>query len=518
MWARPAMATLAPMRSPLPLRTLLLAVVAACALAPAAAHAAVMTQENGGLVYRGEGSEGLSLLVSSYEDNGVKYLSMYDSGADRIAYDGTGCFTNEYAGSGVFYCPMPSSLRIEGSDGKDSISIFSASDVPDSMAISIDGKGGDDQIKDAYDGQAGRTLLGGPGNDTVIGYGGDDTIDGGDGNDTVDGGEGNDVVRGGAGDDVLWGDHYQSPGADVIDGGPGVDQIDEWTIPGGDVHPLPTVTQDGVADDGRPGEGDNVTNVEKFQFHITTTFKGSDADETVEVLNVDEGSSNLDGGGGNDVLKAYDMNDTVSGGPGDDRLEGGLGNDTVTGGPGKDTIMGDASSSYCSYLGSCKVPFGNDTIYAQDGEVDQIDCGIGEDTAYVDPIDVVTNCETVIKGAGGPAPAAGQPAPSGSAARATLTLIGTSKLKTLLAGRLTVGVPCSAACRVSVTARSRGKTVATGRATLLSAGTAKVKLKVAKKARTSVKRAKSLNVTLTATITTAGGKPQKLTRSLALKK
>jgi len=37
-------------------------------------------------------------------------------------------------------------------------------------------------------------------------------------------------VRGGAGDDELWGDHYQDPGADLLDGAPGVDTTDEWTL------------------------------------------------------------------------------------------------------------------------------------------------------------------------------------------------------------------------------------------------------------------------------------------------
>ena len=46
-----------------------------------------------------------------------------------------------------------------------------------------------------------------------------------------------------------------------------------------------------------------------------------------------------------------------------------------------------------------QVPFGNDAVDARDGEADQVDCGIGEDTATVDKIDTVVNCEKVI-GAG----------------------------------------------------------------------------------------------------------------------
>jgi hypothetical protein len=39
---------------------------------------------------------------------------------------------------------------------------------------------------------------------------------------------------------------------------------------------------------------------------------------------------------------------------------------------------------------------GNDTILAADGKVDQVDCGLGDnDTAYVDELDDVVNCENV---------------------------------------------------------------------------------------------------------------------------
>ena len=64
--------------------------------------------------------------------------------------------------------------------------------------------------------------------------------------------------------------------------------------------------------------------------------------------------------------------------------------------------------SRCTYY-SCKIPYGNDVINARDGEADNIDCGIGEDKAIVDAIDVVANCETVDGGGsnGGPARAGG---------------------------------------------------------------------------------------------------------------
>jgi hypothetical protein len=136
----------------------------------------------------------------------------------------------------------------------------------------------------------------------------------------------------------------------------------------------------------------------------------------------------------------------------------------------------------------------------------------------VDAIDVVANCETVNKGAATAPQAAQNTNKGGKGAAKGLTIVGSAKIKQLLAGKLSVKVPCGAACRVTVTAKSGKKTVATGRATLLEAGTATVKLKAAKKAKSSLKRAKKVKLTLTASVAGASGKPAKLTKTLTLKK
>src|SRR3954453_11618658 len=123
---------------------------------------------------------------------------------------------------------------------------------------------------------------------------------------------------------------------------------------------------DGVANGGPPGENDTVLNVEKIESHASRTIAGGAGDDEFRVYaNLDEGNSTLLGNGGNDKLTAGDYTDTLDGGAGDDVLIGGLGNDTITGGPGRDTINGDATASTCG-LYECKVPFGNDVIYARD--------------------------------------------------------------------------------------------------------------------------------------------------------
>src|SRR3954447_17860834 len=134
-------------------KTLTAALVAATVLlAPAAAHAATVSLENGAIVYRGEGSEGLSLLVTTYEDwqSGQTYLDLYDSGADRQVVNSGPCQLDGTAGAVL--CPLDPSqpLRIEGSAGNDRLSIFD-SEVPDAKAITINGGAGNDTIQDAYD-------------------------------------------------------------------------------------------------------------------------------------------------------------------------------------------------------------------------------------------------------------------------------------------------------------------------------------------------------------------------------
>jgi len=166
-------------------------------------------------------------------------------------------------------------------------------------------------------------------------------------------------------------------------------------------------------------------------------------------------------------------------------LNGGYGNDTITGGPGQDTIQGDANSTTCGYWSyTCKIPFGNDVINARDGEVDNVDCGVGTDQAIVDTIDVVANCETVDGAA---------PVKPTDPSKQKFSWKASGKKKG------TVTVPCAAACKVSVSLTAKGKKLATGRKTLLKAGTAKLTLKFAKPRR-------NVTATLKVTVESADGK------------
>jgi len=498
------------------IKTTLLAACAVALIAPAASQAATLGMEGDTLVYRGEGGEGNSLLLTDYEDwdTGVTYLRFSDYGADRVVINTDVCQDHQYGGIICERNPTRP-IRIEGSAAKDDLSIYSSDAVPDSIPVTIHGNGGDDRIKDAYDSSAGRLLTGGAGNDEIDSYAGDDTVDGGDGNDKLDGGEGNDRVLGGGGDDEVDGDGYKDPGADLIDGGPGYDYVDGWSTPEDlQRQPAVNVTLDGLANDGRPGEGDNVLNVEDFQMYVVGAFTGTDAREKIVIFNPgNSGTSTLIGRGGDDELVGHDFDDAVDGGAGNDHVEGGLGNDTVTGGPGRDVIYGDATASRCTYY-SCKIPFGNDVINARDGEPDQIECGIGQDRAVVDAVDTVSGCETV-EGAGSNG---GPGGPSGG--KVTITFA-SAKLAALAGKGLKVKVACTAACTATgtatadkATARKLGtKKVASGKGRAARAGTATVTLKAAKKVARKLKRLKAAKVTVKVAVK-QNGKTTSLSRSL----
>ena len=152
---------------------------------------------------------------------------------------------------------------------------------------------------------------------------------------------------------------------DVIDGGPGNDaSVADWNDNTAEPQPI-AVSLDGVANDGRAGEQDNVVGIERIRTaQVATLIAGAEPVE-FEVEKSRVGSSRLVGSPGADRLATY------------------VGDDTIDGGAGPDVIF--------AHLGS-------DTVEARDGERDVIDCGDGVDTAYVDPIDAVSNCETVIGG------------------------------------------------------------------------------------------------------------------------
>jgi Ca2+-binding RTX toxin-like protein len=280
-------------------------------------------------------------------------------------------------------------LTITGTGQADSITLASATKarlngdkdpditLGDTESFTVFGQGGNDKIKVnlafggtyVYGGNGNdrltggvevEALYGGLGKDVSIGGDGNDLIDAGPGNDTLSGGYGNDTILPDSGDDIVMGDGGRdtvesdnvADGADVISGGTGTDTADYQSRTSS-----VTVTLDDVADDGAPGEGDN----------IASDF---------ENVNTGSGADTLTGNAADNFLDGRDGLDVINGGDGDDVLSDGNGNDFVFGGNGDDTLYTGQGDDFASGEG------GADTIFTEsvaDGS-DSFDGGSGIDT------------------------------------------------------------------------------------------------------------------------------------------
>jgi hypothetical protein len=343
-------------------RAVLTTCLAGLSLLAADASAATLSAEGGALTYRAAPGEANAVILTEDEPGEIRI-------SDSVAIDVAApeCRRADWDDASVVRCPARGTLRVETGDGDDRITFLY--DFPTGMTLVADGGAGDDELEGPSS-QAAVTLLGGDGDDRLRGGFGVDTLEGGAGADELDGQAGDDTLHGGAGDDKLAG--YD--GADLIDGGAGTDRItDDW---------LPTdripvsVTLDNRANDGRPGERDDVRSVEVIDIHRPAVL--------------------VAGRSGDDYLKSFHYADVIDGKAGNDTIEAGYGDDVITGGPGRDTINADAGAGACTFL-VCRVGAGNDRINVRDGERDSVICGPGRDTVIADPMDVIArDCERQI--------------------------------------------------------------------------------------------------------------------------
>ena len=167
-------------------------------------------------------------------------------------------------------------------------------------------------------------VLGGVGDDTLHGSPLADSLDGEAGNDSLYAGRGGDHVTGGPGDDTIdaeacTGSSCGPDGADLYAGGDGVD-----TISFGHRNAAVSVTLNDVADDGEPGEQDNIGS----DIENATGGDGGDTIVGNDGPNVLDGGADytgqpdsIDGLGGNDLLRGgMACCDDLKGGAGDDTL------------------------------------------------------------------------------------------------------------------------------------------------------------------------------------------------------
>jgi Ca2+-binding RTX toxin-like protein len=236
----------------------------------------------------------------------------------------------------------------------------------------IDGSAGDDLIDTRGAADTGPQqdqwdeLYGGTGNDTLIsGEGTDLLVDG------ILGDGGNDVMRGGAG----WDTFVSFGGIDVINGGDGEDPQADQSIDTLEAH-LETFGE-AITLDLSASNSAELSNGYKFSgIEALRLFSGS-GDDVITLGKgyqggLVQGTSEVDGGAGNDHLRSWDgiladnadfAPDTLKGGAGNDTLEGAL---TMYGGSDADLLLaGDAVSYFDdestggSYLNGDD---GNDTL------------------------------------------------------------------------------------------------------------------------------------------------------------
>ena len=164
----------------------------------------------------------------------------------------------------------------------------------------------------------------------------------GDGDDSLTSAVGG-SVDGGAGDDQI----HTGGVFSLLSGGAGADLLDATGSMGAGVTYEDhtdgvTVRLNGVADDGSPGEGDNVLGP-------VTAITGGDGNDRLEA---GARSSALTGRGGNDVLIGSPEADTIVGEAGDDALSGGGNNDNLRGDAGADDLSGGDGQDEASYAGA----------------------------------------------------------------------------------------------------------------------------------------------------------------------
>ena len=400
-------------------------------------------------------------------------------------------------------CPAGGTATITSGSGQDNL-------IGGAPNITFSAGGGDDTV---HGGSGNDVIQGGDGADTVSGNNGNDQVFGEGGNDILRGGAGNDTEDGGPGDDDIGyspGNHDDDQGADDVRGGAGTDRLRLDGHTGG-----MTISLDDQANDGAPGEGDNIhSDIEIIEgTGANDNFSGTPAHDDFDGGN---GADTIHGNGGDDTLTGGSDGDQVFGDAGNDTLYGSYGDDLVDGGSGRDSVFGDLAS--CSGF-SC--PAGNDQLFIRDGELDQANCGAGADTVQADQLDVFAvdgfqACESVdrqtvaVPGAG-----AGAGAGPGSAAAALgLKVAGSIRSKALLKRGLVVQLKCAGACKILAELRYKSKKLGSARKTLLKAGPAKLVIKISKKARRTVRRLKRGKLTLRLKVTDAAGKTTSLTKTI----
>jgi Ca2+-binding RTX toxin-like protein len=281
-------------------------------------------------------SESSHILIADNIFDGVASasLALAPFGPDTVdlnSYVTGNIFTNSGVAQPILIIPTRDSPNILGTDLDEMFDGSEGGYSDPEDVFSFDGRGGDDHVTGA---EQGDSLSGGAGADALFGNGGDDLLDGGTGVDSMTGGTGNDVfVVDSLGDRV------------VENAGEGTDEIRTA---------LATYSLVGLA------------NVEKLTAtsNAAHDFRGNGGDNVIA------------GGGGADLLRLYDGgNDTVVAGAGNDNIffiASLTAADVVNGGEGTDTLV-------------LQGPYGSLTLTSNVTQIENISLLGGGNTNFGDP-------------------------------------------------------------------------------------------------------------------------------------
>lgn len=370
----------APRRRPLLWAPVLALVALAGGLLPAAgAQAASLRVQGDALVYEAAPGEANYVVVNDrFAGPGTVDVRSSEGpggmgGATPMTL-GPGCLPDALGEEDTARCSIVGVhvMRIALGDRADGFSALldTVQDQVGAVGAQVSAGSGADDV--SIESLAGRSdVAGGTGNDTLAGGSANDLLRGEDGSDELEGWEGDDRLEGGAGND--WFDNFArklgpgtaEPGSDYIDGGGGRDTM----AYGKAGHH--SVTLDGLANDGRPGEQDNVSpSVEVVAAGgAGNAFVGNGAANTFVIA-----GGTLKGRGGNDRLKVD--GGTAYGGGGDDRLFAtGTRKSRLVGGGGDDRLR-SAGADVCTV-----------------GTHDRLDGGSGRDRAVVNRNDRLRRIE-----------------------------------------------------------------------------------------------------------------------------
>jgi Ca2+-binding RTX toxin-like protein len=385
-------------------------------------------------IYTGSGDDNVNTgegFDSSYAYTGNDTIEMGPKNDYAVAGPGT---DNVSMGSGedrVEEEPFPNGADVfNGGPDSDAISYYSVSPAGSGVTITLNGQPDDghagegDNVNDFENlgGTEGADVLIGDGDDNSLSGGpGDDVLSAGAGDDRIYPGDGNDRAEGGEGNDYVEGEDEDEEGRDILSGGPGDSDLVEY------FGRLPvTMTLNNQADDGRAGEGDNISG-----------FEG------------------LEGGDGAD---------TIVGDAANNLLIGNGGNDTMTGGAGSDQLLGEG---------------GDDVLLALGGR-DEVGCGTGFDQTVHDADDQlngdcerrgasVTSDSAALSGKGKAKVKLACPAEEGATCKGKLVLV--SNGKQIGSGKFSVAKGKTGTATVKLTKKGR-KALAKSGNTLLVSGQA----------------------------------------------